>query len=162
MSYRTGIGFDAHAFATDRALVVGGVTIPHERGLAGWSDADPLLHALTDAVLGAAGLGDIGRHFPPGDPRWEGADSRLFLREAARHARAAGWEIENVDAVLLAELPRFAPHIQAMTTVIAEALGIGEERVGVKATTLEGMGFIGREEGIAALAVATLSRGATS
>ncbi len=160
MSYRTGIGFDAHAFAADRALVVGGVTIPHERGLAGWSDADPLLHALTDAVLGAAGLGDIGRHFPPGDSRWEGADSRLFLREAAKHARAAGWEIENVDATLLAEGPRFAPHVPAMVTVIAEALGIGEERVGIKATTLEGMGFIGREEGIAALAVATLSRGA--
>ena len=158
MTHRTGIGFDAHAFAPDRALVVGGVTIPHERGLAGWSDADPLLHALTDAILGAAGLGDIGRHFPPGDPRWEGADSRLFLREAAARVRAGGWEIENVDATLLAEVPRFAPHVPAMTAVIAEALGIDPDRVGVKATTLEGMGFIGREEGIAALAVATVSR----
>jgi 2-C-methyl-D-erythritol 2,4-cyclodiphosphate synthase len=158
MSWRTGIGFDAHAFAPDRALVVGGVTIPHERGLAGWSDADPLLHALTDAVLGAAGLGDIGRHFPPGDSRWEGADSRLFLREAAARARAAGWEVENVDATVLAERPRIAPHVPAMTAVVAEALGIDGERVGIKATTLEGMGFIGREEGIAALAVATVSR----
>jgi len=154
---RTGIGFDAHAFEKGRPLVVGGVTIPHERGLAGWSDADPLLHALTDALLGAAALGDIGRHFPPGDSAWRDADSRVFLRVAAERVREAGWEIANVDATVLAEAPRIGPHVAAMTAVIAEALGIPAGSVNVKATTMEGMGFIGRGEGIAAMAVATLS-----
>ena len=156
---RTGLGFDAHAFAEGRRLVLGGIEIPHERGLAGWSDADVLLHAITDALLGAAALGDIGRRFPPDDPRWKDADSRIFLREAAARVRAAGWRIVHVDATVLAEAPRIAPHAAAMTAVIAADLGIDEGRVSVKATTLEGMGFVGREEGLAALAVATIAGG---
>ena len=155
---RTGIGFDAHPFADSRPLVLGGVEIPHARGLDGWSDADALLHAITDAVLGAAALGDIGRHFPPGDTRWEGASSTVFLREAARLTGASGWRIENVDATVLAEAPRIAPHVPAMTAAIADALGIEPGRVSVKATTMEGMGFVGRGEGIGAFAVATIAR----
>lgn len=155
---RTGIGFDAHAFAEGRRLILGGIEIPHDRGLGGWSDADVLLHALTDALLGAAALGDIGHHFPPGDPAWEGVESRIFLREAAGRVRAAGWRVENVDATVLADAPKIAPHIPAIVRVVSEELGIEADRVSVKATTLEGMGFVGREEGIAALALATLSR----
>lgn len=154
---RTGMGFDAHVFDDSRPLILGGVEVPHARGLAGWSDADALLHAITDAVLGAAALGDIGRHFPPGDPRWEGVASATFLREAARLTGAAGWRIENVDATVLAEAPRIAPHVPAMAAIIADALGIDADRVSVKATTMEGMGFVGRGEGIAALAIATLA-----
>ncbi|MFN2421899.1 MAG: 2-C-methyl-D-erythritol 2,4-cyclodiphosphate synthase [Gemmatimonadota bacterium] len=157
---RTGIGFDAHPFAVGRRLVLGGIEIPHDRGLAGWSDADVLLHAITDALLGAAALGDIGRHFPPDDPKWKGADSRVFVREAASRVRSAGWRIENVDATVLAETPRITPHVQSIEASIATELAIDAERVSVKATTLEGMGFVGREEGIAALAIATLARGA--
>ncbi len=155
---RTGIGFDAHPFAEGRPLVLGGVTIPHPRGLAGWSDADVLLHAVTDALLGAAALGDIGNHFPSGDPRWKDVDSRALLRAAAERVRAAGWGVVNVDATVLAEAPMIAPHAAAMRDAIALALEVEPERISVKATTLERMGFVGREEGIAALAVATVSR----
>ena len=157
---RTGIGFDAHPFAAAgaRPLVLGGIVIPHDRGLVGWSDGDALLHAITDALLGAAALGDIGRHFPPDDPQWEGAASRIFLREASARVRDAGWRIENVDASVLAEAPRIAPHVTAIVAVVAEALGIEPDRVSIKATTLEGMGFVGRREGIGAIAVATLTR----
>lgn len=155
---RTGIGFDAHPFAEGRPLVLGGVEIPHGRGLAGWSDADALLHALTDALLGAAALGDIGRWFPPGDTAWAGAESRVFLREAAARVRAAGWRIENVDATVLAEAPMISPHVSAIIHIMSEELAIAADRVSVKATTLEGLGFVGRREGIAALAIATLSR----
>jgi 2-C-methyl-D-erythritol 4-phosphate cytidylyltransferase / 2-C-methyl-D-erythritol 2,4-cyclodiphosphate synthase len=156
VSPRVGIGYDAHRFAPERRLVLGGVEIAHERGLAGHSDADVLLHAIADAILGAAALGDIGRHFPPSDERFRGADSRDLLREAVRLVRAAGWAPANVDATVLAEEPRLGPHVALMRERIAACLGIGADAVGVKATTNEGMGAIGRGEGIAALATATL------
>jgi 2-C-methyl-D-erythritol 4-phosphate cytidylyltransferase/2-C-methyl-D-erythritol 2,4-cyclodiphosphate synthase len=153
---RVGIGYDAHRFAAGRRLLLGGVQIPHERGLAGHSDADVLLHAIADAVLGAAALGDIGQHFPPHDERFRDADSQELLREAVRLARAAGWAPANVDSTLLAEAPRLGPHVPAMRERIAACLGLSPDAIGVKATTNEGMGAIGRGEGIAALATVTL------
>jgi 2-C-methyl-D-erythritol 4-phosphate cytidylyltransferase / 2-C-methyl-D-erythritol 2,4-cyclodiphosphate synthase len=153
---RTGIGYDAHRFRSGRRLVLGGVEIAHDRGLDGHSDADVLLHAIADAVLGAAALGDIGQHFPPSDERFRDADSQRLLREAVRLAREVGWAPGNVDATLLAETPRVAPHVPLMRERIAACLGLSPGAVGVKATTNEGMGSIGRGEGIAALATATL------
>ena len=155
---RVGIGFDVHRFEEGRPLVLGGVRIDHPRGLAGWSDADALLHAIADAVLGAAALGDIGRHFPPSDPAWRDADSRELLRAAVTLAARDGWSVANVDGTVLAEAPRIAPHVEEMRRAIAAACGTGHDRVSVKATTMEGMGFVGREEGIASLAVVTLAR----
>lgn len=155
---RIGLGFDVHPFADGRRLVLGGVEIEHPRGLAGYSDADVLCHAIADAILGAAALGDIGQHFPPDDPRWKDADSRGVLRVVAARLREAGWEIVNVDATVLAEAPRIAPHAEAMKSEIAGALSIAPGEVGVKATTMEGLGFIGRREGIAAMAMATIRR----
>ena len=154
---RTGIGYDVHRFAAGRRLVLGGVEIAHERGLEGHSDADVLLHAIADALLGAAALGDIGRHFPPSDPRFAGADSGDLLREVARLLREAGWAPVNVDATLIAEAPRIGPHAAAMRERIAACLGLPPDAVGVKATTNEGMGFVGRGEGIAALATAAIA-----
>lgn len=159
VTIRTGIGFDVHRFADGRPLVLGGVRIPHARGLVGHSDADALLHAIADALLGAAALGDIGTHFPPGDPAWAGADSAALLRTVAEKVAAAGWRVTNVDATVLCEAPQIAPHAAAMRAVISGALDLAVEAVSVKATTLEGLGPIGREEGIAALAVATLAGG---
>jgi 2-C-methyl-D-erythritol 2,4-cyclodiphosphate synthase/2-C-methyl-D-erythritol 4-phosphate cytidylyltransferase len=153
---RTGIGYDAHRFAPGRRLVLGGVEIPHELGLEGHSDADVLLHAIADAILGAAALGDIGQHFPPSDERFRDADSQDLLREVVRLAHDAGWAVSNIDATLLAEAPRMAPHVPLMRERIAACLGIGADAVGVKATTNEGMGAIGRGEGICALAIAAL------
>ena len=153
---RTGIGYDTHRFVPGRRLVLGGVEVPHDRGLEGHSDADVLLHAIADAILGAAALGDIGQHFPPGDERFRDADSQDLLREAVRLVREAGWTPGNVDATLLAEAPRIGPHVPLMRERIAACLGISPDAVGVKATTNEGMGAIGRGEGIAALATATL------
>ena len=153
---RTGIGYDAHRFAPGRRLVLGGVTIRHPYGLAGHSDADVLLHAIADALLGAAALGDIGRHFPPTDPLYEDADSRDLLRRVGELVAAAGYVPVNVDATVIAEAPRIGPHVPAMRATIAASLGLPEAAVGVKATTNEGMGFVGRGEGIAALATATL------
>jgi 2-C-methyl-D-erythritol 4-phosphate cytidylyltransferase/2-C-methyl-D-erythritol 2,4-cyclodiphosphate synthase len=153
---RAGIGYDAHRFASGRRLVLGGVEIAHDRGLDGHSDADVLLHAIADAVLGAAALGDIGQHFPPSDERFRDADSQRLLREAVRLVREAGWAPGNVDATLLAETPRVAPHAPLMRERIAACLGLLPGAVSVKATTNEGMGSIGRGEGIAALATATL------
>lgn len=153
---RTGIGYDIHPFAENRRLVLGGVEIASERGLAGHSDADVVLHALADALLGAAALGDIGHLFPPGDPTIAGIDSRIILRAAAAHVREAGFEISNVDVTVIAERPRVAPHIAAMQAVIAQELGIAATEVGIKATTNERLGAIGREEGIATLAIATI------
>jgi len=153
---RTGIGYDAHRFASGRRLILGGVEIAHDRGLDGHSDADVLLHAIADAILGAAALGDIGQHFPPSDVRFRDADSQLLLRETVRLAREAGWAPQNVDATVLAEAPRVAPHVSLMRTRIAACLGLAQDVVSVKATTNEGMGSIGRGEGIAALATATL------
>ncbi len=153
---RVGIGYDAHRFAAGRRLILGGVQIPHDRGLDGHSDADVLLHAIADAILGAAALGDIGQHFPPSDERWRDADSQDLLREVVRLTRAAGWAPANVDATILAEAPRINPHVSQMRERIAACLGIGMDAVGVKATTNEGMGAIGRGEGIAAMATAVL------
>jgi 2-C-methyl-D-erythritol 2,4-cyclodiphosphate synthase len=156
MTIRTGIGYDAHRFATGRRLVLGGVEIAHPSGLAGHSDADVVLHAIVDALLGAAALGDIGQHFPPSDATWRDADSRLFLARAGELVRDAGFAIVNVDATVIAEEPRIGPHALAMRRSIAETLAIDENTVSVKATTNEGMGFVGRGEGIAAIAVATI------
>ncbi|MGC4191197.1 MAG: 2-C-methyl-D-erythritol 2,4-cyclodiphosphate synthase [Thermomicrobiales bacterium] len=153
---RTGIGYDVHRFADGRRMVLGGVELVFDRGLDGHSDADVLLHAIADAVLGAAVLGDIGKHFPPGDPRWQDADSRDLLRESVRLVREAGWEPVHIDATVIAEAPKVNPHAARMRAAIAEATGIPAGDISLKATTNERMGFVGREEGIAALATATI------
>jgi len=153
---RIGQGFDVHALVAGRKLVIGGVEIAHDRGLEGHSDADVLLHAICDALLGAAALGDIGRHFPDTDARYRGADSRMLLREVARKVETSGFRVVNVDATVVAQAPRLAPHIPAMVERIAADLGIAREAVNVKATTSEGLGYTGRGEGIAALAVALI------
>jgi 2-C-methyl-D-erythritol 4-phosphate cytidylyltransferase/2-C-methyl-D-erythritol 2,4-cyclodiphosphate synthase len=153
---RTGLGFDVHAFAGDGPVMMGGIAIPHERGLAGHSDADVVLHAITDALLGAAGLGDIGDHFPPSDPQWKGAASELFLAHAASLVRDMGAIIDAVDCTVVAEAPRIGPHRLAMRERIADILGLDVGRVSVKATTTERLGFTGRGEGIAAQAVANI------
>jgi len=156
---RIGHGFDVHAFAENRKLIIGGVDIPHDQGLAGHSDADVLLHAICDALLGAAGLGDIGRHFPDTDAAFAGIDSRILLRQVAEQLKARGWRIGNVDATIIAQAPKMAPHIARMTAHIADDLGVAIERVNVKATTTEKLGFTGRGEGIAAEAVGLIERG---
>jgi 2-C-methyl-D-erythritol 2,4-cyclodiphosphate synthase len=152
MTVRIGNGFDTHAFAAGRPLVLGGVAIPHARGLEGHSDADVLLHAIADAVLGALALGDLGRHFPDTDPKWKGADSRRLLREVAGMALVQRYRIGNVDSTVIAQAPKLAPFVQAMRANIAADLGCDVACVSVKATTTERLGFTGREEGIAALA----------
>jgi 2-C-methyl-D-erythritol 2,4-cyclodiphosphate synthase len=154
---RTGIGFDAHRLVAGRRLVLGGVEIPHATGLLGHSDADVLAHALADALLGAVADGDIGTHFPDRDARWRDADSLDLLRQVAERLRAAGWRVVNADATVMAEAPRLAPHIPGMRARLASALGVGTAAVSVKATTLEGLGAVGRREGITALAVATVT-----
>lgn len=156
--YRIGQGYDVHQLVAGRRLVIGGVDIAHDKGLAGHSDADVLLHAICDALLGAAALGDIGRHFPDSDARYKGIDSRELLRRVAGLVREEGFVPENVDATIIAEAPRMAPHIPAMVAHIAADLGIGEGRVNVKATTTEKLGFAGRGEGIAAQAVCLVAR----
>ena len=155
---RTGIGYDVHQFAEGRPMILGGVRIPHERGLLGHSDADVLLHAIADAILGAAALGDIGAHFPPSDPAFKDVDSRKLLAESCRLVGEAGYRVVNLDATVVAEAPRILPHVPAMRAAIAEACGIEIGDISVKATTNERMGFVGREEGIAALAIATIER----
>ena len=158
MSTRCGIGFDVHRLVEGRRCVVGGVDIPHEKGLLGHSDADVLIHAIADALLGAAGLGDIGTFFPDTDAKWEGMDSREILRFVRKRFVDMGLRIVNVDSVVMAQRPKMAPHVPQMKINIAEALGIAPEAVGVKATTTEKLGFTGREEGIAAQAVASVER----
>jgi 2-C-methyl-D-erythritol 2,4-cyclodiphosphate synthase len=153
---RIGHGFDVHALAAGRKLIVGGMDIPYHLGLAGHSDADVLLHAICDALLGAAGLGDIGRHFPDSDARYKGIDSRELLREVARLIAAAGYTVGNIDATIIAQAPRMAPHISGMRDNIAADLGAAADRINVKATTTEKLGFTGRGEGIAAEAVCLL------
>jgi 2-C-methyl-D-erythritol 2,4-cyclodiphosphate synthase len=150
---RIGQGFDVHALVAGRKLVVGGVEIAHDKGLLGHSDADVLLHAICDALLGAAALGDIGQHFPDTNPKYKGVDSRELLREVARKLTALGFRVENVDATLIAQAPRMAPHIPQMRENIAADLGLPVDVVNVKATTTEELGFTGRGEGIAAQAV---------
>lgn len=154
---RVGQGFDVHALAQGRRLIIGGVDIPHEKGLAGHSDADVLLHAVCDALLGAAALGDIGRHFPDTDPAYRGADSRVLLREVARRIAGAGYRVVNVDATIIAQQPKMAPHIPAMAANIAADLGVAAHCVNVKAKTTEKLGFTGRGEGIAAEAIALIA-----
>jgi 2-C-methyl-D-erythritol 2,4-cyclodiphosphate synthase len=158
VSVATGIGWDSHRLVEGRPLVVGGVTIPFDRGLAGHSDADVLAHAIVDALLGAAGLGDIGQHFPDTDPRWAGADSLDLLRAVVALVGERGFAVVHVDGTVVMERPRIGPHREAMRAALAGALGVPVERVNVKASTGEGMGFVGRGEGVAALAVATLER----
>ncbi|AGK57733.1 2-C-methyl-D-erythritol 4-phosphate cytidylyltransferase [Hyphomicrobium denitrificans 1NES1] len=152
----TGTGFDVHRFTDGDHVWLGGVKIPHTHKLEGHSDADVILHALTDALLGALGDGDIGQHFPPSDPKWKGAASRLFLEDAARRVRDRGGRIVNVDITVLAEAPRIGPHRPAMQALIGDVLGLTADRIGIKATTTEGMGFTGRREGIAAMASASV------
>lgn len=151
-----GIGYDVHQLVEGRRLILGGVDIPHTKGLDGHSDADALMHAITDAVLGAIGEGDIGQFFPNTDPRWKGAPSRIFLEEAARQVTLRKGRLVNVDASLIAQAPKLMPHVQAMKANIATALGLDPRKVGIKATTNEKLGFVGREEGIAAMAVASV------
>lgn len=155
---RIGEGWDTHALVTGRPLVLGGVTIPHTHGLLGHSDADALLHALTDALLGAAGLGDIGRHFPDTDPAFKGADSFALLVEARRRVAEAGWQVVNVDSTIVAQAPKLAPHIPAMCKRIAQALSVSTDQVNVKAKTAEKMGPVGEGRAIEARAVCLLAR----
>lgn len=157
-NFRVGQGYDVHALTPGRRLVLGGVEIPYPMGLLGHSDADALLHAITDALLGAAGLGDIGGMFPDTSARWEGADSRTLLRGALEAVQRAGWRVGNVDATVIAQAPRIGPHVPAMRTNIAADLGIAREDVNIKGKTNERLGFEGRSEGIAAQAVVLLVR----
>ncbi len=157
LPFRVGQGFDAHRFVVGRPLVLGGVTVPHPAGLDGHSDADVLAHAVIDALLGAMALGDLGRHFPPGDDRWRGADSIDLLRRTVVLVAEAGGRPEQIDATLYLEAPRVAPFVETMRANLAEAMGLDAGRVSVKATTTEGMGFVGRNEGAAASAVALVS-----
>ena len=159
LSPRTGMGFDVHAFSDEGPIMLGGVAVPHSRGLAGHSDADVVLHAITDALLGAGGLGDIGEHFPPSDPRWKGADSSLFLAHTVELLRRGGAIIDHVDCTIVAEAPKIGPHRAAMRERIAQIAGLSVDQVSIKATTTEGLGFTGRGEGIAAQAVASIRMG---
>lgn len=155
--FRVGQGFDVHELVTGRPLIIGGVTIDHTHGLAGHSDADVLLHAVTDAILGAAGLGDIGRHFPDTDPQYQGADSRQLLRVAMQRVHEAGWQVVNIDATVHAQAPRIGPHAAAMVANIAADTGVDASAVNIKAKTNEGLGWLGRKEGMAASVVALLT-----
>lgn len=159
MRFRVGFGYDVHRLAEGRALHLGGVAIDHSTGLLGHSDADVLLHALCDALLGAAGLPDIGHHFPDTDARWKGADSKVLLRQVRELLAERGWRVVNVDSTLLLERPRIKPHIPAMVEAIAPLLGVERDAVSIKATTNETLGYVGREEGVSAYAVALVQRG---
>jgi 2-C-methyl-D-erythritol 2,4-cyclodiphosphate synthase len=155
---RIGIGYDSHRFAAGRRLILGGVEIPHEWGLTGHSDADAAAHAVTDAILGAAALGDIGAHFPPTDPQWKDADSIGLLEAAVRIVYERGYRVKNVDLTIICEVPRVLPHVPAMKERLAAAIGVGTDQVSIKGKTNEGMGWIGRGEGIAAMAVALIDQ----
>lgn len=156
--FRVGSGFDAHRLAAGRPLMLGGIEVPFPRGLEGHSDGDCLLHAICDALLGAAGAGDMGRHFPSSDPKWKGAASRLFLEETSRLVSAAGFVVENVDATAVAQAPVLAPYLDAMRAEVAGALNIDVDRVSIKAKSTDGMGAIGRGDGMAATASVLLAR----
>jgi 2-C-methyl-D-erythritol 2,4-cyclodiphosphate synthase len=155
---RIGQGFDVHTFGDGDHVMLGGVRVPHDRGVVAHSDGDVVVHALCDALLGALALGDIGRHFPPSDPRWKGADSLAFLRHCDGLARARGWSVGNADVTVVCERPKVGPHVEAMRATLAAALGIAVDAVSVKATTTEALGFTGRGEGIAAQAACLLVR----
>ena len=156
MQFRVGTGFDVHALVENRALILAGVRVPYEKGLLGHSDADVALHALMDALLGAAGKGDIGKHFPDTDDKYEGADSRRLLRVVVEMLQKDGWRVNNVDVTIIAQRPKLAPFIATMRELVARDLGITEDAVNIKATTTEKLGFTGRGEGIAAEAVASI------
>lgn len=156
LAIRVGQGFDVHQLVPDRPLILGGVTIDHTHGLLGHSDADALLHAITDALLGAAGLGDIGRHFPDTDPTFAGADSRVLLRHAYALVQKANWAVVNLDATIHAQAPKIAPHVAAMIENIAQDLGVSRAVINIKGKTNESLGFLGRKEGIAVTAVVLL------
>ena len=158
MQFRVGTGFDVHALVENRALILAGVRVPYERGLLGHSDADVALHALMDALLGAAGKGDIGKHFPDTDDKYEGSDSRRLLRVVVEMLQKDGWQVNNADVTIIAQRPKLAPYIAAMRELVANDLGITEDAVKIKATTTEKLGFAGRGEGIAAEAVASIIR----
>ncbi len=158
MNFRIGEGWDVHALVPGRKLILGGVEIPHTTGLLGHSDADVLLHAITDAVLGAAGLGDIGRHFPDTDPQFKGSDSSVLLAEAMRRVREQGWELVNVDCTIVAQAPKLAPHMAAISASVAQALGVLSDQVNVKAKTSEKLGPVGMGQSMEARAVALLSK----
>ena len=158
MNFRVGEGWDVHALVPGRKLILGGVDIPHTAGLLGHSDADVLLHAITDAVLGAAGLGDIGRHFPDTDPQFNGADSSVLLAEAMRRVRAHGWELVNVDSTIVAQAPKLAPHMPAILAGVSRAFGVQADQVNVKAKTAEKLGPVGQGQSIEARAVALLRK----
>lgn len=158
MNLRIGQGYDVHAFGAGDHVMLGGVRVPHVRGVEAHSDGDVVIHALCDAVLGALALGDIGRHFPPSDPRWRDADSRVFLRHCRALAAERGWRVGNADVTVVCEAPRVGPHVDAMREALAADMGVDVEAVSVKATTTERLGFTGRGEGIAALAVCLLVR----
>jgi 2-C-methyl-D-erythritol 2,4-cyclodiphosphate synthase len=158
MTIRIGSGYDVHALVDGRPLIIGGITIPHPRGLLGHSDADVLLHAIADALLGALALGDLGTHFPDSEPRWKSADSRMLLRHVVGLVNGMGWQVGNIDATVVAQAPKLAPHIPLMRANIAADLGCDPARVSIKATTTERLGFAGREEGIAAEAVVLLEQ----
>jgi 2-C-methyl-D-erythritol 2,4-cyclodiphosphate synthase len=156
MNIRIGNGYDIHRLVSDRPLILGGVTIPHELGLLGHSDADVLTHAIMDALLGALSLGDIGHYFPPTDPKWKGADSLVLLEQVHQLVLSKGWHIGNLDSVIVAERPKLKPHLQAMGDRLSKTLNIDTDQIGIKATTNEKLGPVGREEGIAAYAIALL------
>jgi 2-C-methyl-D-erythritol 2,4-cyclodiphosphate synthase len=158
LDLRTGIGFDVHAFADERKLILGGIEIAHEKGLAGHSDADALLHAVTDAMLGSLSLGDIGTHFPDDDQRYKNADSTVFLKRAHELIRNKGYYLNNIDVVVMLQIPKIAPYVQKMKENMSKILEIGSDRISIKATTTEKLGFVGREEGISVMAVVTVVR----
>ena len=158
MNFRIGEGWDVHALVPGRKLMLGGVNVPHTAGLMGHSDADVLLHAITDAVLGAAGLGDIGRHFPDTDPQFKGADSSVLLAEAMRRVRQQGWELVNVDSTIVAQAPKLAPHMSDIQAGVAKALGVAPDQVNVKAKTAEKLGPVGQGQSMEARAVALLRK----
>ncbi|MDR3000230.1 MAG: 2-C-methyl-D-erythritol 2,4-cyclodiphosphate synthase [Fibromonadaceae bacterium] len=155
--FKIGMGFDVHRLVEGRKCIVGGVEIPHSKGLLGHSDADVLTHAICDAVLGAAGLGDIGTHFPDNDPKFKDIDSLILLKQVKEEIFKLGFKIENIDSIIMAEKPKMNPHRSEMKAALAKTLGIEEAKIGIKATTTEKLGFVGREEGIAAQAVALIS-----
>jgi 2-C-methyl-D-erythritol 2,4-cyclodiphosphate synthase len=158
MNIRIGNGYDIHRLVSDRPLILGGVTIPHDKGLLGHSDADVLTHAVMDAMLGALALGDIGHYFPPTDTKWAGADSIVLLQQVDRLIKAQGWQVSNLDAVIIAEKPKLKPHIKSMCDRLAEVMGLEKNQVSVKATTNEGLDAVGQQEGIAAYVVVLLCK----
>ena len=158
MNIRIGNGYDIHKLVTDRPLILGGIEIPHSAGLLGHSDADVLIHAIMDALLGALGMGDIGHYFPPTDPKWKGANSKMLMERVAEIITSAGWEIGNIDSTVVAEQPKLKPHLKTMRSTIAKVLKIDSDRVSIKATTNEELGPVGRQEGICAYAVVLLTK----